>query len=49
MRKGKEGSRGRTVAPTITDVGLLITSRVLSKAFASEPKGTNGPGVSATF
>lgn len=39
---GKKRCRRRTFAPTISEVGQLITSRMLSKAFASEPKGSNG-------
>jgi hypothetical protein len=43
MRKDEsgEGSRGRTIAVTVTEVGLLVASRMLSEAFASEVKGPN--------
>ena len=40
----KKRCRRRTFAPTVSKVGQLITSRMLSKAFASETKGSNGNG-----
>jgi hypothetical protein len=37
-----KGSRGRTIPVTVTKIRFLVTPRMLSKAFASEPKGSNG-------
>jgi hypothetical protein len=36
-----EGGRGRTISVTVAEISLLVTPRMLSKAFASEPKGSN--------
>jgi len=42
MWRCDEGSRGRTIPVTVTKIRFLVTPRMLSKAFASEPKGSNG-------
>jgi hypothetical protein len=42
MWRCDEGSRRRTIPVTVTKVRFLVTPRMLSKAFASEPKGSNG-------
>lgn len=39
-------SRRRTIPVTVTKIRFLVTPRMLSKAFASEPKGSNGMRVS---
>jgi len=42
MWRCDEASRGRTIPVTVTKIRFLVTPRMLSKAFASEPKGSNG-------